>query len=77
MTRYFFDIGSSMGSVEYDYKGRVLPTLDHAQQMAELIAMDLGCTRPDLSSNTEVQIRGARWTLLATVPVRAVETLAA
>jgi hypothetical protein len=76
MTRYFFDV-KCIESMEYDYRGRVLPSLEHAQQMAELIAMDLGCTRPDVSSNTEVQIRGARWTLLATVPVSAIESLAA
>jgi hypothetical protein len=76
MTRYFFDI-KTMNSMDYDYRGRVLPSLGHAQQMAELIAMDVGCTRPDVSSNTEVQIRGVRWTLLATVPVRAIEVLAA
>jgi hypothetical protein len=76
MTRYFFDI-SRMGLMEYDYKGRVFPGVEQAQRMAELIAVDLGCTRPDLSSGTEVQIRGASWTLLATVPVSAIEVLAA
>ena len=45
MTRYFFDIKCGE-SIEFDYKGRVLPSLEHAKQMAELIAMDVGCTRP-------------------------------
>ena len=65
MRRYFFDIKCA-ASMEYDYKGCVLPSLEHAQRMAELIAVDLGCSRPDLSSGAEVQVRGASWTLLVT-----------
>jgi hypothetical protein len=41
-------------SIEHDYKGRHLPSFDEAQQMAELIAMDLGFTRPDGSFGMEV-----------------------
>ena len=76
MTRYFFDVKAKT-SIEHDYDGRYLPSFEHAQQMAELIAMDLGCTRVDGSFGAEVQIRTAVGTLLASVPVQLVDALAA
>jgi hypothetical protein len=75
MTRYFFDV-KGKAEFEYDYKGLTLPSLEHAQQIAELIATDLGCTRPDLAQ-AEVQIRSTRWALLDTVSVKSIEALAA
>jgi hypothetical protein len=76
MTRYFFDVKGKT-SFEYDFKGLTLPSLEHAQQMAELIATDLGCTRPDLAPQAEVQIRSSHWKLLDTVSIKSIETLAA
>jgi hypothetical protein len=76
MTRYFFDVKCD-AAIEHDYKGRHLPSFDEAQQMAELIAMDLGFTRPDGSFDMEVQIRNAAGALLASVPVKLVEALVA
>jgi hypothetical protein len=76
MTRYFFDVKNN-ASIEHDYKGRYLPSFEQAQQMAELIAMDLGCTRPDGSFGMEVQIRTAAGTLLSSVPVKLVDALVA
>ena len=76
MTRYFFDV-KGKATFEYDYKGLTLPSLEHAQQVAELIATDLGCTRPDLAPQAEVQIRSSRWALLDAVSVKPIETLAA
>jgi hypothetical protein len=76
MTRYFFDVKNN-ASIEHDYKGRHLPSFDHAHQMAELIAMDLGCTRPEGPFGMEVQIRTATGALLASVPVRVVDALVA
>ena len=76
MTRYFFDVKAKT-SVEHDYDGRYLPSLAHAQQMAELIAMDLGCTRIDGSFPMEVQIRIASGLLLVSVPVQSMDALAA
>ena len=64
-------------SIEHDYKGRHLPSFDEAQQMAELIAMDLGFTRPDGSFGMEVQIRNAAGALLSSVPVKLVDALVA
>ena len=75
MTRYFFDVVAR--AVDYDFQGRCLPSFEHAQQMAELIAMDLGCTRIDGSFPIEVQIRTAAGTLLASVPVKVVDALVA
>lgn len=76
MTRYFFDVRAAK-SIEHDYKGQYLPSLEHARQMAELIAMDLGCTRIDGSFGMEVQIRTASGTLLASAPVQLADALAA
>ena len=76
MTRFFFDVKGS-NSIEHDYNGRYLPNLYEAQQMAELIAMDLGCTRVDGSSAMEVQIRDAKGCLLASVAVQMIDAIAA
>ena len=76
MTHYFFDVKSET-SIEHDYKGRHLPSLEHALQMAELIAMDLGCTRVDGSFDMEVQVRNAAGCLLSSMPVKLMDALAA
>lgn len=75
MTRYFFDVKAKT-SDEHDYSGRYLPSFEHALQMAELIAMDLGCTRVDGSFPIEVQIRNAAGLLLLSVPVKPIDALA-
>ena len=76
MTHYFFDV-KSVTSIDHDYKGRHLPTLEHALQMGELIAMDLGCTRIDGSFDMQVQVRTAAGCLLSSIPVKLVDALAA
>ena len=76
MTRYFFDV-KEKSSVEHDYVGRYMPSLYEAQQFAELIAMDVGCTRVDGSTSMEVQIRDAKGCLLVSVPVRLIDAIAA
>jgi hypothetical protein len=76
MTHYFFDV-MAKGSVEHDYKGLYFSSFDEAQQMAEWISIDLSCTRLDGSSVMEVQIRTAAGTLLASVPVKLIDALAA
>ena len=58
-------------------KGRYLPSLYEAQQMAELIAMDLSCTRVDGASPMEVQIRDAKGCLLISVAVQLPDAIAA
>jgi hypothetical protein len=76
MTRFFFDV-QGPNSVEHDYKGRYFPSIYEAQQMAELLAMDLGCTRVDGSCPMEVQIRDAKGCLLAAVAVQMIDAIAA
>ena len=76
MTHYFFDVKVKT-TIEHDYQGRHLPSLEHAQQIGELIAMDLGCTRVDGSIGMEVQIRTAAGSLVCSIPVKQVEALAA
>jgi hypothetical protein len=76
MTRFFFDVNAN-GAVEHDYNGRFFPDLAQAEQLAELIAMDLSCTGRETSSFMEVQIRDAGGCLLCSVPVRMLDALAA
>jgi hypothetical protein len=76
MTHYFFDLKTD-SSVEHDYRGQYLPSLERAEKMAELIAMDLSCTRNDEVFPVEVQIRNAKGLLLLSVPVMPMEALAA
>jgi hypothetical protein len=76
MTRFFFDV-KSKNAIEYDYKGRILPSFEQAQYEADLLAIDLRYTRPELPADTEVQVRGPQWNLLASRPVKSIETLAA
>ena len=74
--RYFFDVNAK-ASVEYDYRGRWLGSLNQAQEMAELIAIDLACTQGDQPFATEVQVRDAVGQQLFSVPVQMKEAVAA
>lgn len=76
MIRYFFDVKTDI-SVEHDYRGQYLPSLEKAKQMAELIAMDFSFAPADGASPAEVQIRNAKCLLLLSVPVRPIEAIAA
>jgi hypothetical protein len=76
MTRYFFDVTAET-SVQYDYSGRPLPSLDHARELAELIAIDMGCRQGDELLGTEIEVRDATGLKLFTVAVQATATLAA
>jgi hypothetical protein len=76
MTRYFFDV-NARGSLRYDFTGCWLTKPDQAQEMAELIAMDLACLEVDQSFPTEVQVRDAAGQQLFSVPVQRTETVAA
>jgi hypothetical protein len=75
MTHFFFDLNIN-STIQHDYKGRWLPSLMQAQQEAELMAIDLGCTRMNTSA-MEVQIRTASGTLLCSVPVQMMDALVA
>jgi hypothetical protein len=76
MTRFFFDVKSG-STIEHDYKGGWFPSVEQASQMADLVAMDLGCTRSAGPFDTEVQVRDAAGTLFCSVPVVSVDALAA
>jgi hypothetical protein len=74
--RYFFDVNAKT-SVEYDFSGRWLNNLHQAQELAELIAMDLACMQVDHSFATEVQVRDAAGLQLFSVPVQMTDAIAA
>ena len=74
--RYFFDVNART-SVEYDYGGSWLNSLRQAQDMAELIAIDLACTRLDQSFAMEVLVRDAVGQKLFSVPVQMTDAVAA
>ena len=76
MARYFFDVDAS-GSVQYDFSGRCFKSPEHAQDLAELIAMDLACLQVYQSIPTEVQVRDAVGQQLFSVPVKMVDVVAA
>jgi Domain of unknown function (DUF6894) len=76
MTRYFFDVTEQTG-VRYDYSGRTLPSLDHARELAELIAIDLGCRESEKVPGTFVLVRDAGGQQLITVEVQPLTSLTA
>jgi hypothetical protein len=75
MKRFFFDV-SFKTHVRYDYQGRDFAGAEQARELAELIALDLGCSdNNDLAS--EVQVRNIVGTCLFSIPVRQAEPIAA
>lgn len=76
MQKYFFDIATT-SRVYHDFQGRVLSTLEQALTLAELIALDTACTAGDEFSGAEVQIRDVAGRLVQSVPVGALELIAA
>ena len=58
MKKYFFDrVGNDRA--EYDYRGRDLPSLDAAKNLAELIAIDLEIGEEGTWSSWAVSVRDA------------------
>ena len=43
MKRFFFDV-SFKTHVRYDYQGREFAAAEQARELAELIALDIGCS---------------------------------
>jgi hypothetical protein len=74
--RYFFDV-KSKSSVEHDHTGRDLPGPQQAQELAELIATDLSCTRSNELMAMEVQILTSDGVLISSVPVKLTDAVAA
>ena len=66
--RYFFDVLGAK-SRAYDFHGHYFDKPEDASNMAELIAMDLGCTESDDWAGSHVQVRNAAGDTLFSTPV--------
>ena len=76
MKRYFFDL-VSLDRSEYDFRGHECSSLEHAFQMAELIALDLELRSEGEWSGWTVKVRNRDGKHLFSVPVRSVDQVAA
>lgn len=76
MKRFFFDVAFKT-HVHYDYQGREFAGAEQARELAELIALDLGCSEDNNGAGTEVQVRNIGGTCLFSVPIRQAERIAA
>jgi hypothetical protein len=76
MKRFFFDV-SQNSRIQYDFQGRDFAQLEQAQELAELIALDLECSDDGEWAGSEVQVRNIGGTCLFSVPIRAIEAVAA
>lgn len=76
MKRFFFDV-SQNSRIQYDFQGRDFAQLEQAQELAELIALDLECSDDGEWAGSEVQVRNVGGTCLFSVPIREIETAAA
>ena len=68
MIRFFFDVVSTQ-SRRYDYHGRNFSRQEDAANVAELIAMDLGCSETDDWIGSHVHVRNVAGDTLFSVPV--------
>jgi len=66
--RLFFDVLKEQ-SHSYDYHGCDFGKPEDATQLAELIAVDLGCTENDDWTGSQVQVRNIAGETLFSVPV--------
>ena len=71
MIRYFFDLVGQQHS-EYDYRGRVFSDLENAQQLAELMVLDLGIEPDGEWSGWTIAVRNAQGRQVLSVPVEPV-----
>jgi hypothetical protein len=76
MKRFFFDV-SFKTHVRYDYQGRDFAAAEQARELAELIALDIGCSDTSEDAGAEVQVRNIGGTCLFSIPVRQAEPIAA
>jgi len=76
MKRFFFDV-SSRDHTHYDYQGRDFAQQEQAEELAELIALDLQCSNDGGWSGSSVQVRNAGGTCLFSVPIPEQDLLAA
>jgi hypothetical protein len=76
MKRYFFDVASP-SHVRFDYQGRDFANSEEAQNLAELMALDLATSEDCQSSDLEIQVRTIAGTKIYSVPVGVLEAEAA
>ena len=76
MKRFFFDV-SFKTHVRYDYQGRDFAGAEQARELAELIALDIGCSDNHDDPGSEVQVRNIGGTCLFSIPIRQAEPIAA
>lgn len=69
MRRYFFDVVGDR-HLSYDHCGSVLPTLEKAFHLAELIALDRSIEEEGEWLGCNVKVRSAEGHELFSVPVR-------
>jgi hypothetical protein len=69
MKRYFFDV-AARAFVQYDYVGREFEQPDKANELAELIALDLGCSGDETWAGAEVRVHNAHGNRLFAVAIR-------
>jgi hypothetical protein len=69
MKRYFFDLVGRQGS-QYDYRGGYFRSLEKAQQLAELIALDLGIEPEGEWSGYTIAVLNAHGQQFFSVPVQ-------
>lgn len=77
MHPYFFDIVAG-NSVRLDFHGRKMASPEDAHDLAEMIALDMGCSSGNNEEPaTEVVVRDVRGASLYTVGVRYADLIAA
>ena len=70
MKRYYFDLVGRQTS-RYDYRGGDFPSLEKAQQLAELIALDLGLEPEGEWFGWAIAVRNAYGHEYCAIPVQA------
>lgn len=68
MRRYFFDVVGRRS--QYDYRGHVLPTLEKARQLAELIALDFSVEEGDTWAGCKINVRSAEGCEFFSIPLQ-------
>jgi hypothetical protein len=69
MDRYFFDVVRPERS-EFDYVGRMLPTMEEAYEAAEMMAFDVAVKRADEMIGSDVKVSTADGHKLFSIPVQ-------
>ena len=76
MRRYFFDVRTGT-RIRYDYRGREFDRFDKAKEMAELIALDIGCSDTETELDGEVQVRNVAGQRLYSIATPQMDAIAA